>query len=239
MQNISLNGVLKSKGKFGICRNCRFFNVVTWNAKLEFNSIFCSLTGSRICYISLFSWWRGNETSSIHTFWLWKTKYQWITYTGETGKGGEVVRALASLLPMWPGSNPGVDAIRGVKFVVGSLPCSERFFLRVLRFSPPFKNQYFHLSVFCIDCFTYINITAKFVVSRCEYCKLRKDFRFFCSVNYFSEGGVNENHNETCSPSFAEKDSRPPRIAKGIAMVSGVFVEWRRQTFLYSCKWQE
>ena len=88
MQNIFVNGILKSKGKFGICSNCGFFYVVTWDAKLEFNSIFfCSLTGSRICHISLFSWWRGNETSSIHTFCLWKTKYQWITDAGETGKG--------------------------------------------------------------------------------------------------------------------------------------------------------
>ena len=75
-----------------------------------------------------------------------------------------------------PGSNPGVDAICEVEFVVGSLPCSERFFLLVLRFSPPLKNQYFHLPVFCIYCFTYINSTAKFVVSRREYCKLRRDF---------------------------------------------------------------
>ena len=29
------------------------------------------------------------------------------------------------------------------------------------------------------------------------------------------------------------------RIAKEIAMVSGIFVEGRKQTLLYSCKWQE
>ena len=32
---------------------------------------------------------------------------------------------------------------------------------------------------------------AKFVVSRCAYCKLRRDLGFFCSVNHFSNGGVN------------------------------------------------
>ena len=38
-----------------------------------------------------------------------------------------MVRALASH-QCGPGSNPGVDAIMWVEFVVGSLPCSERFF---------------------------------------------------------------------------------------------------------------
>ena len=40
----------------------------------------------------------------------------------------EWVRALASR-QCGPGSNPGVDALRGSEFVVGSLPCSERFFI--------------------------------------------------------------------------------------------------------------
>ena len=63
-------------------------------------------------------------------------------------------------------------------------------------------------------------ITAKFVVLRCAYCKLRRDFGFICSVNCFCEVGVNANHNVTCSPSLAEKE---------IAMVSGFFVKRRRQ----------
>ena len=50
-------------------------------------------------------------------------------------------------------------------------------------------------------------MTAKFVVSRCAYCKMRRDFGFFCSVNHFTEGGVNANHNVTRSPSLAENDS--------------------------------
>ena len=29
-----------------------------------------------------------------------------------------------------------------------------------------------------------------------------------CSINHESEGGVNANHNVTCSPSLAENDSR-------------------------------
>ena len=29
MQNIFVNGILESKGKFGICSNCGFFYVVT------------------------------------------------------------------------------------------------------------------------------------------------------------------------------------------------------------------
>lgn len=75
MQNISLNRILKSRGKFGVFTYCGFFVLLhetqNWS---PINSIFfCSLTGSRNCHISLFSWWRGNETSSIHTFCLWKT----------------------------------------------------------------------------------------------------------------------------------------------------------------------
>ena len=42
-------------------------------------------------------------------------------------KGGAVVRELASH-QYCPSSNPGVDAICGLSFVVGFLPCSERFF---------------------------------------------------------------------------------------------------------------
>ena len=34
-----------------------------------------------------------------------------------------------------------------VEFVVDSLPCSERFFLRVLRFSPLLKNQHFQIPI--------------------------------------------------------------------------------------------
>ena len=59
-------------------------------------------------------------------------------------KGGAVVRALATHKC---GPNPGVDAICGLSFVASSLPCSARFFLRVLRFSPLLKNQHFQIPV--------------------------------------------------------------------------------------------
>ena len=58
-------------------------------------------------------------------------------------------------------------------------------------------------------------VTAQFIVSRCVYCKLRRDFGFFCSVNHFSEGGVNANHNVTCSPSLAENDPRLLKNSEG------------------------
>jgi len=50
-----------------------------------------------------------------------------------------------------------------------------------------------------------LSLTAKFVVSRCAYCKL------FCSVNHFSEGGVNA----TCLPSLAENESRLFKNSEG------------------------
>ena len=72
--------------------------------------------------------------------------------------------------------------------------------------------------IFClphnITNITIINLiifTAKFVVSRCAYCKLG----FFCSVNHFSEGGVNANHNVTCSPSSTENGPRLLKNRKG------------------------
>ena len=81
------------------------------------------------------------------------------------------------------------------------------------------------------------SVITNFVVSCCAFCKLRKDFGFVCSVNHLiSEGGVNANHNVTCSPSLAENDSTLLTIAKEIAIVGGFFVEGRRQTLLYSCK---
>ena len=52
------------------------------------------------------------------------------------------------------------------------------------------------------------SITAQFVVSCCAFCRLRRDFGFFFSVNHFSESGVNANHIVMCSPSLAENDSR-------------------------------
>ena len=77
----------------------------------------------------------------------------------------------------------------------------------------------------------------KFVVSRCAFCKLRRDFGFFGSVNHFSEGGVNENHNATCLPSFAENDSRLLKNSEGNRDGEWIFfVEGRRQTLLYYCK---
>ena len=40
-----------------------------------------------------------------------------------------------------------------------------------------------------------VTFTAKFVVSHCALCRLRRDFGFFCSVNLLSGGEVNANHN--------------------------------------------
>ena len=40
----------------------------------------------------------------------------------------------------------------------------------------------------------------------------------------------------TCCPAWSAKTKL--RMAKGIATVCGIFLEGRRQTLLYSCKWQ-
>ena len=82
-----------------------------------------------------------------------------------------------------------------------------------------------------------IDFTAKFVLSRCAFCKRTREFGFFCSVNHFGEGGVNANQKVTCSPSLAKIDSRLLKNSerKEVAMVSGFYVEGRRQALLYSC----
>ena len=57
----------------------------------------------------------------------------------------------------------------------------------------------------------YLDRTRTYSEIRCialGVLQLRRNFGFFCSVNHFSEGGVNANHNAMCSPSLAENDSR-------------------------------
>ena len=68
----------------------------------------------------------------------------------KASKGGAVVRALASH-QCGPGSNPGVDM--WVEFVVGSLPCSERFFSRYSGFplSPKTNTSKFQVDLERMD----------------------------------------------------------------------------------------
>ena len=63
--------------------------------------------------------------------------------TGQGWRSGESTR----LPPMWPGFKSRRRRHMWVEFVVGSLPCSKRFFFRVLRFSPLLKNQQFQILI--------------------------------------------------------------------------------------------
>ena len=56
------------------------------------------------------------------------------------------------------------------------------------------------------DRYSNLLITAKFVVSRRAFCKLRRDFPFFCSSSHLICGGVNADHSVTRSPSFSRKN---------------------------------
>ena len=60
--------------------------------------------------------------------------------------GGAVKRAVASH-QYGLGFNPGVSAICGLSFVVGSLLCSERFFSGYSGFCPLLKNQHLQISI--------------------------------------------------------------------------------------------
>ena len=51
------------------------------------------------------------------------------------------------LPPMWPGFKSQRRSHMWVEFVVGYLPWFQRFFSRVLRFSPLLKNQHFQIPV--------------------------------------------------------------------------------------------
>ena len=41
------------------------------------------------------------------------------------------------------------------------------------------------------------DLSTKFVVLQCTYCKLQRDFGFFCSVNHFSKGGNKQNRSKS------------------------------------------
>ena len=59
---------------------------------------------------------------------------------------------------------------------------------------------------------------------------------FFCSVNRLSDGGVNANHNVTCSLSLAENNSRLLRNCEGNA--DGEWIFCRRKEVDVALLWQ-
>ena len=64
--------------------------------------------------------------------------------TGEQGwRSGESTR----LPPMWPGFESWRRRHMWVEFVVGSLPCSERFFSECSGFPLSLKNQHFQIPI--------------------------------------------------------------------------------------------
>ena len=69
--------------------------------------------------------------------------------------------------------------------------------------------------------------TAKFVVSRCAFCKLRRDFEFFCSVNQLSGcgAGCKSQRNFAAKPKL-RMTLDCSKIAKEIEVVGGMLI-WR------------
>ena len=73
--------------------------------------------------------------------------------------------------------------------------------------------------------------------------RLQTSNGFFCSVNHLSGGGVMQITMQRTRPAWPAKTKLRVtldclRIAEEIAMISGLFVEGRRQTLLYSFKRQ-
>ena len=83
------------------------------------------------------------------------------SHVSKGGKGGTVVRALASH-QCGLGSNPSVNTIMWVEFVVGSLPCSERFFLGYSGFPLSSKtNTYkFQFNLERMDTFKLVHMNS-------------------------------------------------------------------------------
>ena len=85
-------------------------------------------------------------------------------------------------------------------------------------------------------------LIAKFVVSRCPFANLEWVFLFRQSFEW-GRSSCKNTMQRTRSAWPAKTKLRMTldysRIAKEIAMMSGVFIEGRRQTLLYSCKGQE
>ena len=65
-------------------------------------------------------------------------------FTGEQGWRSD---ESARLPPVWPGFDSRSRCHMCIEFVVGSRPCSERFFSGEVRLSPLPKNQHFQISI--------------------------------------------------------------------------------------------
>ena len=76
-----------------------------------------------------------NETNKNISFCYSKGEQEW--------RSGEST----PLPPMWLGIDSRTRRNMWVQFLVGSLLCSERLFLCVLRFSPLLKNQHFQILI--------------------------------------------------------------------------------------------
>ena len=112
---------------------------------------------------------------------------------GKEGRSGESTR----LPPMWPGFKSRRRHHMWVEFVVGSLPCSVRFFLPVLRFSPLLKKTniskfqfdqesgrrrptlwmcYLHIVFYFVICFHIVSlfffINKVFVIDICMHIRV-------------------------------------------------------------------
>ena len=82
------------------------------------------------------------------------------------------------LPPMWPLFVSWHRRHMWVEFVVGSLPCSEMVFLRVLQFSPLLKNQYFQIP-FRSGMHRHISMSSQELLSAPQVNKLQSHFFFY------------------------------------------------------------
>ena len=74
---------------------------------------------------------------------------------------------------MCPGFDSRTRRHMWVEFVVGSLLCSESFFLRVLRFSPFLKNQLFQIPIRSWNARTCELLNAPWVNNTFTFCKMQ------------------------------------------------------------------
>ena len=108
----------------------------------------CTSTLKRVFFFNAITLRKFVKSSSGVVVAVTVVEFLWHLFSSKLGgeRDGAVVRAFASH-QCGSASNPGVDAIMWVEFVVASLFCSERFFSGYSGFPFLLKNQHFQIPI--------------------------------------------------------------------------------------------
>ena len=123
----------------GLGHPCKQTAPFCFDEILLLGAVFADLSLSESPLVQDQAWFKTvfNKNSNL------PTQLSLLTFGSKAWRSGEST----VIPPMWPGFESWRQRHMWVEFVVGSLPCSERFFLRVLWFSPLLKNQHFQIPI--------------------------------------------------------------------------------------------